>query len=465
MKQLALAATVALSLAATACGSGAAGGGGPVAPREPDERADLARFDALEDEILRDLATLDLRVARRSRMTLREEDLGRVGMSAVLTEDESVVLVDGRIDPFSFSARARGLAAVRAKLERLPSRLPSAGRGGTDAPELERGLLRFLVDEEAFRLDEEKRLPRSASALVRALVETWRTPESAVSAEQRDRAVARRLREIRESVTSGAKGAHGLDVLRARDLDDALDALEHLVDNPMFRASTAELVRVRQELEEHGGGQVRASSWEELAPRLTAHLGGAVSAESLAMVLADAETRSRALAVPALAASALSRDVLSGRLEPILFASGPCVDAVPGSRIRSMAASAEREPACHLRHSVANAQDEMSRALAYAALHDHVIVAQWALDVARGTTTLDRAARDRHLLAPPSSALSAKLERFALARPTAAIGAGYAAAILLAEGTEPVARAQAWANLGEVPLDRVPALLESSRTK
>ncbi len=465
MRRLPAAALMALAIASAACGAGGATANGPAAPRASDERGDLARFDALEDEILRDLATLDLRVARRSRMTLREEDLGRVGMSAVLTEDESVVLVDGRIDPFSFSARERGLTAVRAKLDEIPPKLPAAGGDGTDSPELERSLLRFLVDEEAFRLDEERRLPRSASALVRAVVETWRAPESAVSAEQRDRAVARRLREIRESVAAGATGAQKLDVLRARDLDDALDALEHLVDTPMFRASTAELVRVRQELEEHAGGKVTATTWDDLAPRLTAHLGGAVSAESLAKSLADAEARSRALAAPALAASSLSRDVLSGRLEPLLFASGPCVDAVPGSRIRSMAASPEREPACHLRHAVANARDDMARALAYAALHDHVIVAQWALDVARGTATLDRSARDRHLLAPPSSALSAKLERFALARPTAAIGAGQAAAILLAEGGDPVARAQAWATLGEVPLDRVPALLAPARSK
>lgn len=216
MRRLPAAALMALAIASAACGAGGATANGPAAPRASDERGDLARFDALEDEILRDLATLDLRVARRSRMTLREEDLGRVGMSAVLTEDESVVLVDGRIDPFSFSARERGLTAVRAKLDEIPPKLPAAGGDGTDSPELERSLLRFLVDEEAFRLDEERRLPRSASALVRAVVETWRAPESAVSAEQRDRAVARRLREIRESVAAGATGAQKLDVLRDR---------------------------------------------------------------------------------------------------------------------------------------------------------------------------------------------------------------------------------------------------------
>ncbi len=442
-----------------ACGASGAEERGPQTPNAASERAALAQFETLEDEILRDLATLDLRVARRSRVSLTNEDLRKIGMSAVLSEDESVVLVDGRIDPFSFAARARGLAAVRAKLAKLPAKLPANGRTPSDAPQLERGLLEALVDEEAFRLDEEKALPRSASALVRALVETWRNPDSAAVAEERDRAVARRLREIRESV---AGGSSSLDVSRARDLDDALDALEHLVDNPMFRASTAELVRVRQTLEERGGGGEAkpVSTWEDLAPRLTAHLGGKNSADSLAKALAEAEQRSRALAEPALQSSGLTRDALSSRLEPLLFASGACVDAVPGSRIRSMAASPEREPACHLRHAVARADDDAARALAFAALHDHVVVAQWALDVARGTSTLDRAARDRHLLAPPSSGLRAKLERFALARPTAAIGAGYAAWILLHDGADPVERAKAWSGIGEVPLDNAWLLLQ-----
>ena len=432
---------VASGLLAFGCGGSASEPRAPGAPRSEGEAR--ARFEAVEDEILRELASLDARVALRAHIVLREDDLRRVAMSAVLAEDTGAVLLpSGAVDPFSFGARERGVSALGAKLAKLPEGASSA-RG-------ERELLARLVAEEALRLTEEKQLPRSASALVRALVSTWREPTSAAEAEKRDRDVSRRLREVRESL-----GRAPLDRARARDLDDALDALEHLVDTPIFRSATAEVAHLRAALE--AGEATRPSgisSWEQFRPLLRAHLGVDVSAEDLDRTLTAAEARARALSERAGAEAALSRDETSGRLESLLFVERACLDAVPGSRVRSMAASPEREPACHLRHATAEAPEaaRAARALALMALHDHVVVARWALEVARGSASLEHAVSTHHLLAPPSAGLRAKLERVAVARPVAAVGAGLAAALLL-EGADPATRAKAWSALGDVPFD------------
>jgi hypothetical protein len=84
-------------------------------------------------------------------------------------------------------------------------------------------------------------------------------------------------------------------------------------------------------------------------------------------------------------------------------------------------------------------------------MHDHVIVAEWALAVAAGTATLEAAQAKHRLLSLPTPDLSARLERIALARPVAAIGAGEAVRLLVA--TDNPGTAAAWSRLGDVPLD------------
>ena len=85
----------------------------------------------------------------------------------------------------------------------------------------------------------------------------------------------------------------------------------------------------------------------------------------LAALEADLRVRTEA----ATTAAKLGRDALAASLEKQVLAAGPCVDAVPGSRIRSMAAAQAREAACHLRHLVARAEDEVGLATALAAMH------------------------------------------------------------------------------------------------
>src|SRR5690606_34365673 len=127
------------------------------APAGSDTARSSAAFDRLEEEILRDLAATDRRVAVRARITPSDDDLRRVAMAAVLGEDATIGVVAGSIDPFSFDARARGLQAVKSKVASLP---PSPAAPGTS----ERELLARLAEEETVRLEEERALPRSASS-------------------------------------------------------------------------------------------------------------------------------------------------------------------------------------------------------------------------------------------------------------------------------------------------------------
>lgn len=443
----------------------AACGGAHLEAPAPDGKDDGAgrviAFQRLEDEVLRDLATLDRRFATRARIEPLEEDSRRVNLSALLAEDASLAVVEGAIDPFSFEARARGLASVNAKLAAGPRDLPASAPGLVLAPAFERELLARLVEEETVRLEEERALPRSASALVRAVVDTWSAPTSPARAAERDRWLARRIVEVRNSV---GRGSSPLDVVRARELDDALDALEHAIDASGLVQAEGELVKLREVLEAQAtrpaaGAQ---SEWNHVERRVRAHLGFALAPEVLEARLVSLEKTLRAAASRTLGAGGAG-GAQPSMAAPLVFADGgngrrageasaPCALAIPGSRVRSMAPPPERAAACRLRQVAASAADDRARALAIVAMHDHVVVAMWALEVARGKATLAVATGKHRPMSAPGPDVIARWERLAVTRPATAIGGGLAAGILYGSG-DVEARARAWSELGEVPLD------------
>ena len=327
------------------------------------------------------------------------------------------------------------------------------------SPAFEKELLGRVVEEELVRLEEERALPRSASALVRGVVDTWQPPASPKAAAERDRWLTRRLDEVNAAVAKAAKGGSGpdaLDVVRARELDDALDALEHAAEAGGLGHATAELVTLRGTLEALATKPAApaASDWSYVGRRVQAHLGYALAPEVLDARLTSVEKALRGAAEAAIESSHLDTDALAEHAAPLVFPPGPCAVAVPGSRVRSMAPPPERAAACHLRRTVATATDERARAYALVAMHDHVVVAQWALDVARGSATLAQTTGKHRPLSRPRPDVSARWERIALARPTAAIGGGLAADVIAEDGNADLsARARAWTELGEVPLD------------
>jgi hypothetical protein len=448
-----------LSLAlALALGCGpAAGTWAETAGRKEDGAGGrVAAFQEIEDEVLRDLAAADRRVGARARIEPREEDVRRLTMGAMLAEDSSLAVVDGAIDPFSFEARARGLTAVKAKLASAPTDLPARAPGRLPAPAFENELLARVVEEEVVRLEEERGLPRSASALVRGVVDTWRPPATPRDAADRDRWLARRLDEVNAAVSKGAAGSQTLDVVRARELDDALDALEHAAEAGGLGRATAELVNLRGTLEALATmpAAVATSDWRDIGRRVQAHLGFTLTPDALDARLTMLEGALRAAAERAIEAERLGTDALAEHAAPLVFRAGPCAVAVPGSRVRSMAPPPERAAACHLRLTVASAGDAPARTYALVVMHDHVVVAQWALDVARGSSTIAQTTARHRPLSRPGPDVVARWERIALARPTAAIGGGLAAGVIYEAGEAGAGkRARAWAELGEVPLD------------
>jgi hypothetical protein len=440
---------------AVGCGGGVHGA--ETAGRKEDGAAGrVAAFQSVEDEVLRGLAAVDRRVAARARIEPRDEDLRRLTMGALLAEDPSLAVIDGAIDPFSFEARERGLTAVKAKLATAPADLPAAAQGMMSSPAFEKELLARVVDEEVVRLEEERALPRSASALVRGVVETWRQPQTPQQAGERDRWLARRLDEVNAAVSKGGADGGAFDVVRARELDDALDALEHAAEAGGLVHATAELVNLRSTLEALATrpAAAAASDWSHVGRRVQAHLGFALTPEALDARLSSLEKALRTAAVAAIEAAHVGTDALADHAAPLVFRAGPCAVAVPGSRVRSMSPPPERIAACQLRQTVATASDAPARAHALVVMHDHVVVAQWALDVSRGTATIAQTTGRHRPLSRPGPDVIARWERIALARPTAAIGGGLAAGVLYVAGESEVAtRARLWSELGEVPLD------------
>jgi hypothetical protein len=438
-------------------GCGPAATGALAGGRKEDGAAGrVAAFQQVEDEVLRGLAAADRRVAARARIDPREEDVRRLTMGAMLAEDPSLAVVDGAIDPFSFEARARGLTAVKAKLATAPAELPVGAPGMMPSPAFERELLARVVDEELVRLEEERALPRSASALFRGVVDTWQPVATPQQAAERDRWLARRLEEVNAALTKGGAGSGALDVVRARELDDALDALEHAAEAGGLGRATAELVNLRATLEALATkpAAAAASDWSYVGRRVQAHLGFALAPEILDARLTSLEKSLRTAAESAIDGGHLGTDALAEHAAPLVFRAGPCAVAVPGSRVRSMSPPPERAAACQLRRTVATAIDEPARAYALVAMHDHVVVAQWALDVARGSATIAQTTGKHRPLSRPGPDVVARWERIAMARPTAAIGGGLAAGVLYDAGeTEVSTRARAWSELGEVPLD------------
>ncbi|MBS2018430.1 MAG: hypothetical protein JST00_36530 [Deltaproteobacteria bacterium] len=435
---------VSLALLAAACGPAAPG---PSSPTTDDAAAKVAAFRAVEDDVLRALSASDRRFAMRVGLPPQADDDRKLAMGALLAEDASLAAVDGAIDVFSFQARERAIAKAREGLAKAPGALPEHAA-------LESELLARVVSEESERLDEERRLPRSASALLRAIVETWRPPGAPEKAAERDRWLSRRLGEVTRSIEEKPLL---LDVGRARELDDALDALEHFIDQPGFGKSTAELVRLREKLEAQGARPspgVATSDWDLVSKSVKAHLGIGHPPEMLDAWLGEAQKQIRARADAALAQANVPADTLATRVSTLLDPSGErCADAIEGSILRALPPPPERTVACRLRHALAAPTDEASRVVGLVAMHDAIVVARWSLDVARGAATLTQTSGRHRPLSRPAPDIAAKWEREALARPAVAIGGGLAAVALYGPKGDELDRAKRWSQLGDVPLD------------
>lgn len=421
--------------------SPAVSGARPSASAPADEDSEAARsgFHAAEKDVIVGLCAVDRRLAQRMRRTPTEKDLGAIGMRVILAEDVGAEIVDGAIDPFSFDARRAALDELLARARAAPT---------TKSTRLDHELLVRLVEAERHRVDEERNLPFSASALVDAMVKTWVPPQRAGDLARKDALLARRLSQIEASVREKT-----LPEPRRTELDDALDGVEAIVGTAPFVASAAALSRLRDALgESHPRG---STSWDELRAGAAHHLGVTLpQPEVLDARFARAEAELR-VAIRARASKLADTDerALERKAGTLLLGDGACRFDVPAEAVgvRSVGPPPERLAGCHLVRQVMAARSPEDELLALYIIHDHLALARWAIG---GVASPDRSPHPWAGSVPMER--EERLSRAARSRPVAALGAGLMAELLWAAGPAGVRGvAQAWSEFGDAPLDVV----------
>lgn len=398
-----------------ACG---ANNHGPVHVAAPPQESGAQAFVEAERRILAEVAAVDARFEARTFAPASDADLRKAGMQLIFEEDTQAAVVGGRIDPFSFGARARALdrAASMVPVRALPAR----AAGDLDRPALERELLLRLLASESARAHDEASLPRGATELVRGLVSTW----SAVGSPARDAWLARRLGELGASLGVATPSRAELD-----ELDDALDPLEALLD-ANYTQSHAALAQLRVAIGAASPGPV--APWTAVAPALAREVGP-MPATELAARLERAEIALRTSAIPP--------DATLARLEALATQrSRPCRLDPPASLVRALGAPPERDLACVLVRLAATGDPDLGPAL-----HAVVAASLGAIALHGGPVTSPP---------PPRGTLhgTLMLERRGASRPVDAIVAGLAAAWL---SRDPKPRATRWLAFGDAPLDVV----------
>jgi hypothetical protein len=345
--------------------------------------------------------------------------------------------------------RARGLDEAERALGdwSVPTRVVRSASPRARVLRLERELVARMVEEERFRYEHERQLPRAASELVRAAVAAYGAAPPSDPRRPHEWWITRRLEEIRAALRTSP-----LPLLEAAELDDALDPLEKL----QLDGTSATLVALRVELASHPlPDPPRAADPAALERLVAAHLGMAVPLSVTRARLARAETAARE-DVRASAARLSTEDARGAErdAEALLFGAAPC--GQPESKVRRALPSPERAPACALVAGVLSANDDRAMLAATIALHDHVAVALWAIAVRADGLGADAAQARAKLLSATPPDRSVRMLRLAVVRPATAIGGGLGAELLFRDGAAKVrTRAQAWADFGDAPLDVV----------
>lgn len=404
-----------------------------VVARAEDPRA----FADAETRVLSRVTVTDARLVRRTGLPPTEKDTDLVAMSIIKGENADAMVVDGTLDPFSFDARKKVLTSAKALAAALPD---------TTATQLEKQALLRLIDEEIARVDEERALPTSASALIDAMTGAL---ADGGDRGKRDMWLARRLDEIGASYKD-----HPLPPLLRAELDDALDPLEKKATG--YPATAMALSRLRDQLEDtHAQSPAPlATDGSEVLSVFRAHVDGrpttmpALEQEAqlliarLNEVLHDRESK-----LP----DATVRKI-EARAGKLLLAAEPCKLSAESGHVRGMRTSREREAACRLVTLLCDTDpnDEEATLTAWLYMRDLAAMSRWVVAPAK--------TRPSHpFTSTVEMADARKLERGVISRPAAAIGAMKAASLLFtADGFAAVQeRARAWQKLGDVPIDVV----------
>jgi hypothetical protein len=421
-----------------------------VGTAQNDDRNAAQRFAAWERSVLTDLATVDPRLSRRLRLAPTEAEAEHATLGAILEEDKGLHVLDGRADIFSFDARARELAAISKRTETRP-RTPAAG-DESDFESLEAELLSRMVSEERARVNEERRLPRSGSDLLRGIVGTWTLPSGMSEVKERDEWLAARLDELRASAVRAP-----LRAVEISELEDALDPLEHLTDPQGFARAEGAIARLRIALGAEHAATTGGVGWPALSEGLTVHLGVREPESVLRAEIGRTESRlrdeatTRLLPIPEVGAKAIT----SAAAELVLV-ERECDGREGKSPIRSAGPPPERSAVCGALRTIAEATTPSEALAALIAEHDAVAIAQWALAIHLDDRDAEHAPEGHRLLGDTPPEREARLVRFAATHPIACIGVARMASLLDSHGKENRhALAMRWLAYGDAPLDLV----------
>jgi hypothetical protein len=387
-------------------------------PASADDGAKLTELRQVERRVVALLAASDSRFARRAG-GVSEKDRHSAVVKALAAGDPDAAVEDGALDAFSFTARQRAIDAA--------SELAAGARDEGAGPEgqSERAALLALVAAERFRLGEERDLPRGASALVRSLVETWEPAPASASPEAtklRDARVARRLDEVRASLEGQASR------VSLAELDDALDPLERLATPADYGRTAKALAALRLALDAAATHAFAdEGSWAHLQAALRVYLGVDASAEELKAQLERTESTLRAQAKELVGSSREHEHEIAAEADRWTLRDEPCLSVSSQSPVLALYASPERAPSCRAAQAFESVDLGPQHEAAVVALHDAAVVALWSLAIHVDHAPPSRATASVHTFFGADPDREARLVRFAVARPVAAIAAGLAA--------------------------------------
>ncbi len=394
----------------------------------------------------------------------------------------------GFVDPFLFSDRESALTRERSSFESVA--LPGnpmlhaevlgwrvMGAEAGDRPgvrhrmgppahleplfvqlKLEQAAFRRLFDAEGARLERERKLPRAAADLVRALVLGWPLMPRMGELHDVESMVAWRLQNLGEALAP--------NTISAAERDDLRDALTELGPRitKMPRA-TAELAKLQKALDAMWVTPFALEDESEMDKELTLYVGAPLPFDAL-----DGAFDETAGAFEAQASSGLSvldvrtKERVRKRAKEVLLSSPACMPRSPVHSPLDLAPPEERAWSCALLHATDESKTDEAEIAADLAWHDAVVVAQWAVSTHGPVRAEAAALAHAKLLLPFSSAESARLMAMARARPMRAIAVGVAAVILMKDGAAHArARAHHWRGIGDAPMDLIAEALGPHR--
>lgn len=392
---------------------------GPTPPKTPLATAAGPDFARDEQRVLHLLASADGRFARRAGIQSGETELREPAVQAILSEDASAMMEGGRVDLFSFDARARTLDAASTLVAQYN---PKDRKNGLEIERLTR-----LCEEERARLTRERDLPKGAGPLLLGLAATWQSNVSPAEIEQHDARLAKRFDEVTQSLKR-------LSPEERDELEASLDPIEGKL-SVAFSKSQIALVHLRVKL-----GEVP------------------IDAQPLATTpLADTTTEARLLDLEMrLKTAYASRLSAEGKLPantPQLDTESCRFSGAEASQVGRIGAPPERQVVCNIVKTLTSVTSANPSSATLAAFHDYVVVAVWAIQISKGKAPHVVISAPRPLV-EMTPHLEAQLTRDAALRPAEALGTALAIEWLMAEGVDNLAkRAASWRILGDAPID------------